>query len=111
MSFAKWFGKGHRPLCSVHGEQMGSTTSSGFLGAVSLALRGVPHERERRRRGWCRVLGGGPAVLQGVDDGLVHGWGGVAVDAADAGQAVAESSGLGDFGDVVFDEPGLVGVA
>ena len=37
--------------------------------------------------------------------------GDVAVDAAHAGQAVAEALGLGDFGDVVFDEPRFVGVA
>jgi hypothetical protein len=35
----------------------------------------------------------------------------VAVGAADAGHGVAEAFGLGDFGDVVFDQPGFVGVA
>ncbi|MEU7752475.1 hypothetical protein AB0B57_17230 [Micromonospora sp. NPDC049101] len=35
----------------------------------------------------------------------------MAVDPAHAGDAVAESLDLGDFGDVVFDEPGFVGVA
>jgi hypothetical protein len=38
---------------------------------------------------------------------LLHGRGDVAVDAAHAGQAVAEPAGLGDLGDGVFDEPGL----
>jgi hypothetical protein len=37
--------------------------------------------------------------------------GDVAVHAADARQAVAEALGLGDFGDIVFDQPGFVGVA
>jgi hypothetical protein len=60
-----------------------------------------------RRRGG---LVGGPAVLEGVDDALDHGGGDVAVDAADPGEPVAEFFGLGDFGDVVFDEPGFVRV-
>jgi hypothetical protein len=47
-------------------------------------------------------------VLQGVGDAALHGGGDVAVDAADAAEAVAEAAGLGDFGDVVFDEPGFV---
>jgi hypothetical protein len=42
---------------------------------------------------------------------LGHGGGDVAVDAAYPAEPVAESLGLGDFGDVVFDEPGFVGVA
>jgi hypothetical protein len=37
--------------------------------------------------------------------------GDVAVDATDAGEAVAEAAGLGDLGDAVLDEPGLVAVA
>ena len=41
----------------------------------------------------------------------MHGRSGVAVDATDAGDAMTESVGLDDFGDVVFDEPGLVRVA
>src|SRR2546430_7871100 len=57
------------------------------------------------------VGGGGPALLECVGDAVLHGGGDVAVDAAYAGEAVAEAAGLGDFGDVVFDEPGLVGVA
>ena len=56
-------------------------------------------------------LGGAPAVLQGLGDALLHGRGDVAVDAAHAGETVAEAAGLGDFGDAVVDEPGLVGVA
>jgi len=34
----------------------------------------------------------------------------VAVDAADAGQPVAEPFGLGDLGHAVFDQPGLMAV-
>jgi hypothetical protein len=56
-------------------------------------------------------LVGLPAVLEGVDDAVLHGGGDVAVDAAYAGQSVPEPFGLGDLGDVGFDEPGLVGVA
>jgi hypothetical protein len=48
--------------------------------------------------------------LEGVGQVLDHGWADVAVDAADAGEVVAESFGLDDFGDAVFDEPHLVGV-
>jgi hypothetical protein len=69
-------------------------------------LRGVqvPH------RGGGFGLGGQPPGLEGVGDALAHGGGDVAVDAAHTGDAVAEALGLGDFGDVVFDQPGLVGV-
>jgi hypothetical protein len=52
-----------------------------------------------------------PAGLEAVGDAGDHDGGDVAVDAADAGQAVSEAAGLGDFGDIVFDEPGFVGVA
>src|SRR5205814_4573413 len=61
-------------------------------------------------RGQVAGLVGVPAGVEGVGDALLHGRGDVAVDAADAGQAMAESFGLGDLGDVVFDQPRLVGV-
>jgi hypothetical protein len=58
----------------------------------------------RRRVGGAGVgVVGLPAVLEGA---VVHGGGDVAVDAAYAGEAVAESFGLGDLGVVGFDEPG-----
>jgi hypothetical protein len=50
-------------------------------------------------------------LLECLTDPLLHGRGDVAVDAPDAGEAVAETLGLGDFGDVVLDEPGFVGVS
>ncbi len=46
-----------------------------------------------------------------MDEVLLHGWGDVAVDAAYAGQTVAQAAGLDDFRDAVFDQPRLVGVA
>jgi hypothetical protein len=52
-----------------------------------------------------------PAGLEAVGDAGDHDRGDVAVEAADAGEAVAEAAGLGDLGDVVLDEPGFVGVA
>lgn len=62
--------------------------------------------------GW-RVagVGGVPAVFEGGEE-LVFDFGGdVAVGLDDTVvEAVAESAGLGDFGDVVGDEPGFVAV-
>jgi hypothetical protein len=52
--------------------------------------------------GW---LGDEPAPLENLGDALLHGRGDVAVDAAHAGQAVAEPFGLGDLGDVVLVNP------
>lgn len=68
--------------------------------------------------GWCGVgggeggQGGGPAVLEcGEEAGFDFG-GDVGVDVVDfVGEFVAESSGLGDVGDSVGDEPGFVAVA
>jgi len=44
------------------------------------------------------VAGGGPTALQGLGDAALHGGSDVAVDAADAAEAVAEASCLGDLG-------------
>src|SRR5690349_8645937 len=104
MPFAGWFGKGRFPFVSHTWGANGEHNIIKPWAAGSPGLRGAPHEREGRRRGRRPGVGGAPAMLQGVDDGLVHGWAGVAVDAADAGDAVAEAAGLGDFGDAVFDE-------
>ena len=56
-------------------------------------------------------MAGLSAGLESVGDAGDHDGGDVAVDAADAGEAVSQAAGLSDFGDVVFDEPGFVGVA
>src|SRR3954468_17902998 len=65
----------------------------------------------RGRGGWLADVGVGdvalvglPPLFGGVGDALLHGGRDVAVDAAYAGQPVAEPFGLGDLGDVVFDE-------
>jgi len=52
-----------------------------------------------------------PPALESVDEPFLDGGTDVAVDAPDAGQSVPEPLGLCGFGDFVFDEPGLVGVA
>jgi hypothetical protein len=66
---------------------------------------------------WCGVVGEG---VSGVEPGLFEGGldagfdfvGDVAVDLDDAFvEAVAESAGLGDFGDAGGDEPGFVAMA
>src|SRR5438105_2793890 len=73
----------------------------------------VTNRRTSAGRGWD--LGGlliavsGAVMWAGLRrfQALAHGRGDVAVDAADA----AEAAGLDDLGDVVFDQPGFVGVA
>jgi len=55
-------------------------------------------------------LGGQPPLLEYLADPLLHGRGDVAVDAAHAGEAVAQTLGLSALGDVVLDEPRLVGM-
>jgi hypothetical protein len=57
------------------------------------------------------LLEGFPAPLQRLGEALLHGGGDVAVDAADAAEAMAETPGLGNFGDAILDQPGFVGVA
>ena len=52
-----------------------------------------------------------PPPLQAVNEALFDGGADVAVDAAHAGQPVAEPFGLGDLRHVVFDEPGFVTVS
>jgi hypothetical protein len=52
-----------------------------------------------------------PARLQALDESLFDGGADVAVDAPDAGESVTEPFGLGDLGDAVLDEPGLVAVS
>src|SRR6266516_988086 len=67
--------------------------------------------------GGVRVDGGAgsqgllPAGLEGVFELGAHGVGDVGVDAAHAGDAVAEAAGLEDFADAVFGHPGFVAVA
>jgi hypothetical protein len=49
-----------------------------------------------------------PTLLESGDETLFDSGADVTVDAADAGESVAEAFGLGCFGDVVFDQPGFV---
>ncbi|MFJ9130248.1 hypothetical protein ACIRJS_39810 [Streptomyces sp. NPDC102340] len=52
-----------------------------------------------------------PAGFESGEEPGVDAVGNVSVDIVDAFQGVAEAAGLGDVGDVVLDEPSLVGVA
>ncbi|WUE24565.1 hypothetical protein OHA47_08965 [Streptomyces sp. NBC_00498] len=52
-----------------------------------------------------------PAGFESGEEPGVDAVGDVGVDVVDAFEGVAEAAGLGDVGDVVLDEPGLVGVA
>jgi len=91
---------------------MGSARSSTALPERGSSRRRAGNERECRARGrWDGGLGRLPAVLQDRQDGVDHGLGDVAVDAAHAGQAVPEAPSLGDFRDAVLDEPRFVAVA
>jgi len=90
----------------------------GRAGVGHVTVGGAAQHAPPPPRGWsCRSafilvgLGAGPAAFEGVGNALDHGGGDVAVDAPYPSKPVAEPFGLGDFGDVVFDEPGLVGVA
>lgn len=57
------------------------------------------------------MVGAAPAVFESADEPVFDFGGDVAVGLDEpVGQVVAESAGLGDFGDVVGDEPGLVTV-
>lgn len=51
-----------------------------------------------------------PPSLQRFQEGCVHGRCDVGVDAADAGESVAEALAFEDFDDAVFVHPGAVGV-
>jgi hypothetical protein len=58
------------------------------------------------------VQGGGPAVLECVDESGFDFGGDVAVDVFDfVGDAVSEPACLSDVGDAIRDQPGLMAVA
>lgn len=71
---------------------------------------GVPGRRDVSGEGVGQC--GVPALLEGVEEVSFDGGADVGVDLSDVVvEGVAEASGLGDFGDVVFDHPGFVAVA
>ncbi|WP_243726926.1 hypothetical protein [Actinocrispum wychmicini] len=90
------------------------TVAAGFSSGVEVSADASGTHWDRW---WCWVLGEGvscvePGVFEGGLDAGFDFVGDVAVDLHDTlVEAVAQSSGLGDFGDVGGDEPGLVAVS